>query len=138
MTARGSGSSGRRDCGAVILVSTGSGGEAMATGLVSTLAVGLGGAGARGLGTTLADALPFGARPVAGVAVRAGPDGVGSWRPVTGDSRVASVGGLVHRDRLPGTVDTSAVSSACPPKGVTIAHASRQSIVSSVPEFVSL
>ena len=97
MTARWSGSSGRRDCGAVILVPTRSGGEALATGLVGTLAVDLGGAGARGLDTILAEALALGARPVAGVAVRAGTDGVASGRPVTGDSRVASVGGVSAR-----------------------------------------
>ncbi len=93
MTARESGSSGRRDRGIVILVSSRwSGGEALAMGLVGTLAIGLGGAHTRGLGTTLAEALAFGARPVAGVAVRA--DRVGSWRPVTGDS---SAGGFSAR-----------------------------------------
>ena len=96
MTAWGSGPSERKNSGVVILVSTGSGDEALAIGLVGTRAIGLGGAGG-GLGTTLAEGLGFSTCPLAAGAMRSSADGVGSGRPVAGDSRAASFGGFSAR-----------------------------------------
>src|SRR5206468_10281113 len=63
-------------------------------------------------GATLAEALAFAARPVEGVAVRAGTDGLASGTPVTDDAPVGSVGGVSAR--------TGAEAASGSPEGWTI------------------
>ena len=90
----------------------------MATGLVGTLAIGLGGEGARGLGATLAEALASSARPVA---VRAGADCVGSGTPVAGDLRTASDGGFSARpgEKASGSPEGGAIAGSAVTDGVS-------------------